>query len=145
MLAGTERSPSETAAAEPSKNGGTAGTARTFTAHAADIAAHVSRLAHVRAARLGLWVIRTVFLTLGGIVLAIVCAAASLAGVRLAVRGLTGALTAALDGRVWLAELWSGLAVLAGTALLVVSVHAWVERGILRDLKKRGGSRHASP
>ena len=139
MLAGTERSPSETAAAEPSHNGGAAGTARTFTAHAAEIAAQVSRLARVRAARLSLWVNRTVFLALGGIVLAIVLATACLAGVRLAVRGLTGTLTSALDGRVWLAELLSGLAILVGAALLVVSVHAWVERRILKDLKDRRG------
>jgi hypothetical protein len=102
-------------------------------------------LAHVRAARYGLLLSRTVFLTLGGIVLAIVCTAASLAGVRLAVRGLTGALTTALDGRVWLAELWSGLVILAGTALLVVSIHAWLERRILRDLGKRAETKHASP
>lgn len=139
MLAGTERSQSETAAAEPSKNGGAAGTARTFTAHAAEIAAQVSRLAHVRAARFDLTVSRTVLLMLGGLVLAIVCAAASLAGVRLAVRGLTGALTSALDGRVWLAELCSGLVVLACTALLLVSVHAAVERRIVRNLERRRG------
>jgi len=145
MLAGTERSPSEAAADESSKNGAAAEPARAFAAHVADIAAHVSRLARVRAARLSVRVSRTVFLALGGVVLATLCTAAGLAGVRLAVRGLTGALTAALDGRAWLAELSSGLVVLAGTALVVLAVQTWIERRILRSLRKRPGGTDAGP
>jgi uncharacterized BrkB/YihY/UPF0761 family membrane protein len=144
MLAGTERSPSETAAPDPSKNGGAAGPARTLGEHAAAIAALVSRLMRVRAARRRLWVSRTLFLVLGALVLAAVIVAASLAGVRLAVSGLTGGLTAVLDGRPWLAELCSGLLVLLCIALLLASIHRWLQRRVLRGLERDQGGGHAS-
>lgn len=142
MRAETERSAREAASDGSSQNGHEAGLASTFAAHAAEIAEQVSRLARVRAARFRLRAGQTVLLALGGVVLVIVSAAASLAGVRLLVRGLTGGLTAALEGRVWLAELGSGLAFLAGTVLLLVLVHAWVGRRALRGLKKHLGDAH---
>lgn len=124
--------------------GGTSGEGRaspldSLSFHALEIAGRVSRLARVRAARARLRVSRTVFLVLGGIVLALVAAAASLAGVRLIVSGLTAGLTELAAGRTWLAELWSGLVLLALTALLLVWARAWSERRVLRDLERRHG------
>lgn len=106
--------------------------------HVAVIVARIVRLARIQVARARLHAQRMVFLVLGGIVLALVAAVAAWSGARLLVGGLTAGLTELLDGRVWLAELCSGLLLLAGTAAGLVAVRSWSERRILRDHLERG-------
>lgn len=112
-----------------------------LSAHVAEIAGQVARLARIQVARTRLRARRLAFLALGGILLALVAAAAALAGVRLVVSGLTAGLGEVVGGRVWLAELWSGLLLLAVTAILLVSIRSWSERRLLRDLLRRRESR----
>lgn len=109
----------------------------TLTAHVAAIAGQVARLVRIRVARTRLRAHRLAFLALGGIVLALAAAATTLAAVRLVVRGLTAGVVELVDGRVWLAELWTGLLLLAVTAILLVSIRSWSERRLLRDLLRR--------
>jgi hypothetical protein len=130
----------EDQARERAGNGAPPGELDSLSAHVAEIAAQVARLARIRVARARLRARRTAFLVLGGIVLAIVAAAAALAGVRLVVSGLTAGLGELVAGRVWLAELWSGLLLLAGTAILLVLARSWSERRFLRDFLRRDRS-----
>lgn len=106
-----------------------------------EIAEQLSRLARVRVARARLRARRVAFLVLGGIVLAVVAGALALAGVRLFVGGLTAGMSELVDGPVWLAELWSGLLLLAGTTALLVLLRTWSERLVLRDLLRRNRRR----
>ena len=109
----------------------------TLSAHVSEIAGQLARLARIRSARARLRAQSAAFSVLGGIVLALVVAAAALAGVRLVARGLTAGLGELVGERVWLAELWAGLLLLAGTAALIVSIRWWSERRLLRDLRRR--------
>lgn len=109
----------------------------TLSAHVSEIAGQLARLARIRIARARLRAQSAAFSVLGGIVLALVVAAAALAGVRLVARGLTAGLGELVGERVWLAELWAGLLLLAGTAALIVSIRWWSERRLLRDLRRR--------
>jgi hypothetical protein len=107
--------------------------------HVSEIAEHVSRLVRLRIARSGVRMSRVLFLAFGGVLLLLVCATTSLAGALYFVRGLNATLTEVLGGRAWLAELASGILLLAGMALLLVSVQAWSERRMLREFVKRHG------
>lgn len=110
-------------------------------AHLLEIADHVSRLILIGTTRAQLRVHRAACLALLGIALGLAATALVLAGARLLARGLTAGLTELLDGRIWLAELSSGLVLLAGTVLLILAVRSWSERRLLRRLVQR----HASP
>ncbi len=140
MLRADAREPDGTVRGEPPAGDSREEPGRSASFHLAEIAGHLSRLARIRAARARLRMRRVVFLALGGSVLAIVATAAGLSGVHLLVRGLTAGLTEVADGRAWLAELASGLVILAGTALLLVSLQLWSERRLLRDLARRHGN-----
>jgi hypothetical protein len=114
---------------------------QSLAALATEIAGPVKRLARIRLARMRLRASRVAFLVLGGFALAVAATAAALAGVRLFVRGLTAGLGELADGRVWLAELWSGLLLLAGTAAVLVWIRSWLERRLVRDALGRGKER----
>lgn len=122
-------------------NGAPPGDVGSLSGHVAEIAAAVARLVRIRAARARLRAHRTAFLVLGGAVLAFAAAAAALAGVRLIVSGLTAGLGELVHGQTWLAELWSGLLILAGTGIALVWLRGWSERRVLRDLRRRGERR----
>jgi len=122
-------------------NGAPLGDVESLSGHVAEIAGQVARLVRIRAARARLRARQTAFLVMGGIVLALAAAAAALAGVRLFVSGLTAGLGELVDGRTWLAELWSGLLLLAGTGLALVWLQRWSERRLVRDLRGRNERR----
>jgi hypothetical protein len=118
-------------------NGASLGDAGSISGHVAEIAAEIARLVRIRAARARLRANQTAFLVLGGVALAFAAAAAALAGVRLIESGLTAGLGELVHGRTWLAELWSGLVILAGTGIALVWLRGWSDRRILRHLRRR--------
>ncbi len=140
-----EPEPNGTVLDEPERAGSGEELHASLSAHLTEIIGHLSRLARIRVMRVRLRTGRVVFLALSGILLALVTAAAALAGVRLVIRGVSAGLLEVVDGRVWLAELWSGLILLAGTGLLLVSVHSWSERRLLRGLRRRHGAGETGP
>jgi hypothetical protein len=144
MFVATDRSASN-GVAEPSNDDPARRAAPALASHAAEILALFTRLSQLRAARRALWLSRGASLALAGIVLAIVCLTAALAGVRLGVRGLTGAFGSAFGERTWLAELSSGLVLLCGTAVLLGAARAGAERRILRYLRRHRERRNAAP
>ncbi len=104
--------------------------------HLAEITSHASRLSRLRAAR---WKIRTtwaVSAVLLGLIATLVVIATALAGVWLVFRGLPPTLALVLGGNEGLADLVSGLILLAGIGAFVLIVRSRIERGILHDLEE---------
>ncbi len=104
--------------------------------HFAEITGHASRLAHLRAARFELKVSQTITGVFLGLTLAMMTMVLGLAGVWLVFRGLPATLAQLLGGRVWLADLLSGLILVSGVVVLVLAVQKWSERRILRKLEE---------
>ncbi|MCY2959074.1 MAG: hypothetical protein NTY35_02825 [Planctomycetota bacterium] len=104
--------------------------------HVTEITGHASRLAQLRVAR---WKVRAtwaVSAVLLGLIVVVVAIATGLAGVWLVFRGLPATLTELLGGRAGLADLLSGLILLAGIGSFVLAARSWSERRILRDLEE---------
>ena len=99
-----------------------------------EIVGQLARLARIRIARTRLHTRRKAFLVFGVGLLALVAGAISLAGVRLFVGGLSQGLRELVaDDRLWLAELWTGLLLLAGTGIVLVTAWRIAERRVLRE------------
>ena len=131
-------------AAEPASDAAS-GAGSKLAEHAGEILALTARLARLRAARRRLGLARGASTVLAGLVLAVVCVTAAVAGARLGVRGLTGAFASVFRERTWLAELSSGLVLLGSAALLLLAARAVAERRILRELRRGRGRRDAAP
>lgn len=104
--------------------------------HLAEITSHAARLSRLRAAR---WKIRTtwaVSAALLGLIATLVVIATALAGVWLVFRGLPPTLALVLGGNEGIADLASGLILLAGIGAIVLIVRSRIERSILRELEE---------
>jgi len=112
--------------------------------HVADIASHASRLTQLRVAR---WQVRAswaVSAAILGLILLLVTTATGLAGVWLVFRGLPATLTELTGVGPGVADLVSGLALLAGIAVFVLAARSWGERRILRELEERDEAEESS-
>jgi hypothetical protein len=107
-----------------------------FSAHVAEIAALVERLARIRAARWRLHTLQLGLLVPAALVLVVVAVALGLAGVGLFVGGLSAGLSELWPTRPWLADLVTGLLLLAGCGLLFAGVRAVGERRVLARLRR---------
>lgn len=72
-----------------------------------------------------------------GLILMVVTIAAGLAGVWLVFRGLPATLTEVTGVGPGVADLVSGLVLLASIAVFVLAARSWSERRILREIEER--------